>query len=88
MLPLCVLSSLPSSFHLLHHEVLLLKRGFLALHRRLVLLQHGIALLGQSSSHCLDRPSQVLPIALRGGGGAIRGGAITLDTQKEPSELG
>ena len=66
VLPLSIISSLPSSLHLLHHKVLLFKRGFLALYSRLVLLQHGIVLLGQSCSHCLDCPSKVLPVALRG----------------------
>jgi len=66
MLPLGSLSSLSRSLHLLHHQVLLLKRGLLSLHSRLMLLQHGVALLLQGCSHSLDRPYQVLPVALWG----------------------
>jgi len=66
MLPLSIINRLPSSLHLLHHHVLLLQGDLLALHCRLMVLQHGIALLRQRYSHSLDRPLQVLSVTLRG----------------------
>jgi len=85
MLPLSSLRSQPRSLHLLHHHLLLFQRGLLTLHRRLMLLHHGVALLCQRCSHSLNRSCVILPIALRGGGGGVTcGGAISLETQKEP----
>jgi len=50
-----ILSNYPSSLHMLHHKLLLLKRHCLSLHRCFVLLHHRSALLRHSSYHCKTR---------------------------------
>jgi len=59
MLLVSILNDHPCNLHLLHHQLLLLKRCRLSLHRCLVLLHHGCALLSHGRYHRLYCPGDI-----------------------------
>jgi len=65
MLLVAILRSYPSSLHLLHHQLLLLKRHCLSLHQCFMLLQHRRTLLCHSSHHRFYCSGDIKYVSLR-----------------------